>query len=134
MGFPTMPYSVTVHEGEGIACVNVSGMLPYSEQVTVVYEAMRIIQNKGHFGILVNLADLDTALNSAADCCALGKHIADVKPPMHIALVVPVDPKSKADVHYTMLVAENRGSLIRQFDDAEAAKKWLLDQGKAKTS
>ena len=134
VGIQTMPYRITVNEGEGIVCVNVSGQLQQSERIASFYESLRLCQSKGCFAILVNLTDLDVALCSAADAAALGQHIADKSPRIPTALVLPVDPTSKVDVTYTMLVAENRGGMIRQFDNVEAATKWLLDQGKAKTN
>jgi hypothetical protein len=129
-----MPYRVIVNEGEGIVYVNVSGQLTQSERIASFYESLRICKSKGCFAILVNLTDLDVALCSAADAAALGQHIADTSPRIPTALVLPMDPTSKVDVTYTMLVAENRGGMIRQFDTVEAAKKWLFDQRKAKTS
>jgi hypothetical protein len=126
-------YRVSIDKDAGIVCVNIFGKAVHDNHVAAFREALRLCRDEKCPRILVDTSDLDTSLSSTMSCYDFGRILAQENPPLRIAQVMPKDPTSRSDVHFTIVVADNRGGLITEFIRVEDAKKWLQEQGKAKT-
>jgi hypothetical protein len=125
-----MPYKVTIDENEALVTVCMSGQVTHKEHVATQAEAVRLCKEKKCSKILADLKNLDTAQSSVMDCYDFGISLSKAMAYYWLANVLPTDPQSKQNVKFVLTVAGNRGGSVREFDDVEAARKWLSNPDK----
>jgi hypothetical protein len=124
-----MPYKVSYDKQDKIVIVRVFGKAIHDEHRFARKEAFQLCKENNCSGILVDLLDLDTEKSTTLGCYESGESLAQgvVSPTTRIANVLPKDPKSAADVKFTVTVAANRGRITDVFDSIDEAKRWLIE-------
>jgi len=125
-----MPWEVAFDDANGIVQVTVRGPASHDEHVAAREEAARVCLKAQSRKLLVDLRDLETErVVSTSGCFEFGDRFTlegGIPPGTRIAHILPRDPKACEDVEFTTAVARNRGAAIRNFEDQEDARNWLL--------
>jgi hypothetical protein len=125
-----MPYELKVDEADAILEVCVYGILSFEELCASRSEAANMLQEKHLQRLLVDLRDFQTSPRiGTLQNYQFGASFREAGIPgaTRIAHVLPKDPVNVDNVKFLATVAFNRGVLVKEFDDVDAARNWLLD-------
>lgn len=124
-----MPYEVAVDEDHKIVTVRLWGIVLSGEHRAARREAARLCVEREFRRLLVDLRDIKPQRTSSTmRCFDFGESLVQGAVPKgtFIAHVMPTDPASFRDVHFTVNVAKNRGGFVEEFTTLAEASQWLL--------
>jgi hypothetical protein len=119
-----------IDEVNAIVQVCVHGTLSFEEQWAARSEAAHILQERHLQRLMVDLRDLQLGSRvSTQEGVGSGASDREVGIPTstRIAHVLQRNPARLDNVKFTTTVALNRGVVVREFDDVDAARRWLLE-------
>ncbi len=125
-----MSCEFTIDETNAILEVRVHGTLSFEELCASRSEAARILQERHLQRLLVDLRDLrPSGRIGTQQCFEFGASYREAGIPTstRIAHVLQRDPAKMDNVEIITTVAFNRGVIVREFDDVDAARRWLLE-------
>jgi hypothetical protein len=119
-----------IDEVNAILQVCVHGTLSFEEQCAARSEAARILQERHLQRLMVDLRDLQSGNRvSTQESVGLGASDLEAGIPTstRIAHVLQRNPARLDSVKFIRTVAFIRGVVVREFDDVDAARRWLLE-------
>jgi len=125
-----MPYELKIDEADAILQVRVHGAMSFDEMCASRSDAANMLQEKHLQRLLIDLRDYLTSLGiGTLQRYEFGASYREAGIPSatRIAHVLPKDPTNVANLRFIATVAFNRGVMVREFDDIDAARSWLLE-------
>jgi len=125
-----MPYELKIDEARAILQVCVHGTLSFEELCASRSEAANMLQEKHLQRLLIDLRDFQASPRiGTLQSYQFGASYREAGIPAatRIAHVLPKDPANVDNVKFLATVAFNRGVLVKEFDDVDAARNWFLE-------
>ncbi len=125
-----MSFELKIDEARALLRVRIHGILTFDEMCASRLEAANILQERNLKKLLVDLRELKSRERfKTLQCYEFGASYREAGIPSstRIAHLLPRNPANVDNVKFITTVAFNRGVVAREFDDLEAAYKWLLE-------
>jgi hypothetical protein len=119
-------FQATFDDRAEMLLVRASGEISAEHHVVLLDQAVQLCESRGWFRLLFDLRELTTRSIRAVDNFAFGERLAAVPHHLRVVNVMPSDGKAAQDVHFAAIVAANRGRPVREFQDLDEARSWLL--------
>jgi hypothetical protein len=129
-GEVAMAWEATFDEAGAIVRVAVRGSTPSEEHLSARAAVARLLREHDSRRLLVDLRELETeTVITTLGAFQFGASYSTeegIPSGVRIAHLLPRDPKALRDVDFITAVATNRGAIIRNFDNEEQARAWLM--------
>ncbi len=123
-----MSYTVSFDHNDRLVIIQISRTSTFNDCCTAREEALRLCNKQHCPKLLVDIRELKNNRPSPVDCYYFGESLSYAQLPFYIAHVMPTDVTIHEDAHFIRTVAVNRGVSLKEFEDIDEARTWLMEK------
>ena len=122
-----MAYEIKYDESRNLALVRHFGTVDRNDLWNGREEAMKLVQGREHPSILVDMRSIELGISTMEEF-NFARAQSNYSPGLaKVAVLIGKNDPREKEHHLMETIGQNRGAMLRVFDDQAEAEKWLME-------